>query len=73
MKHLGVPHGSLHDIRAQLRPPNWLRVNVPVKTVSAALGHSSAAFTLDTHAHCLDGDQERSGEAIERALRDAIR
>jgi integrase len=45
-----------------------LRNGVDIKRVSAWLGHSSAAFTLATYIHLLEGDDERSLREIEAAL-----
>jgi integrase len=41
---------------------------VPVKVVSEALGHSSAAFTMDVYQHVLPTMQEQAAAAIEEAL-----
>jgi integrase len=50
-----------------------LRERVPMKLVSAALGHSTTAFTMDTYMHVLDDMQheaaDRVGEAFAAARR----
>jgi integrase len=39
-----------------------------VKAVSKALGHSSAATTLNLYAHLWPGDEDRIRQAVDRAL-----
>ncbi len=46
----------LHDLR-HTHATVLLSKGVPVKTVSARLGHASAVVTMTVYAHCLPGDQ----------------
>jgi integrase len=57
----------LHDLRHGFATA-LLEAGVPVKVVSEALGHSSAAFTMDVYQHVLPSMQERAAEAIEATL-----
>jgi integrase len=41
---------------------------VSVKAVSAALGHSSAATTLNLYSHLWPGDEDRIRDAVDVAL-----
>lgn len=51
---LELPPTRLHDLR-HLHATLALAAGVPVKTVSARLGHATAAFTLDRYGHVLAG------------------
>ncbi|MBA2559790.1 MAG: hypothetical protein H0V07_07865 [Propionibacteriales bacterium] len=45
-----------------------VRRDVHPKVVSEALGHSSAAFTMDTYQHLVPSMQRAAAEAIEAEL-----
>jgi integrase len=60
-----------HDLRHG-HASQALRNGVPVKTVQARLGHSTAAFTLDVYGHLLPGDDQRAADTIQRTLGAAI-
>ena len=49
------PYDLRHTVATQL-----LGMGENVKVVSERLGHSSAAMTLDTYAHCIGGMQEEA-------------
>ncbi len=49
----------------------WLRHGVEVFAVSRRLGHASAAFTMDTYAHLLKGQQRQAAEALDHLLAQA--
>lgn len=70
-KKVGLKGIRFHDLRhsnaSQLR-----RQGVPVKVVSARLGHSNATVTLNTYAHVLAGDDQRAADVMEKHLRQAI-
>ncbi len=56
MEEAGAPWAAFHTLRhtyASLQ----LAAGVNVVQVSRALGHHSAAFTLDTYVHLLEGDE----------------
>ena len=48
----------------------WIRNGVDIFTVSRRLGHASAAFTMDTYAHLLKGQQRHAAEALDHLLAD---
>jgi integrase len=56
-----------HDLRHG-HASQALRSGVPVKTVQARLGHSTAAFTLDVYGHLLPGDDQHAADTIQRNL-----
>ena len=58
-----VPY-SLRHLSASLLLSN----GVDLKTVSARLGHSTAAFTLSTYTHLVPGSQQAAAVAIGAAL-----
>jgi integrase len=70
-KKVGLKGVRFHDLRHS-NASQLLRQGVPVKVVSARLGHSNATVTLNTYAHVLAGDDERAAEIMERQLRIAI-
>ncbi len=56
MEEAGVPWAAFHTLRhtyASLQ----LACGVNVVQLSRALGHHSAAFTLDTYVHLLEGEE----------------
>jgi integrase len=46
----------------------WLLHGADIFTVSRRLGHASAAFTMDTYAHLLKGQQKVAAEALDHLL-----
>jgi integrase len=48
-----------------------LRERVPMKLVSAALGHSTTAFTMDTYMHVLDDMQHEAADRVSEAFAEA--
>jgi integrase len=59
---LDVPRIRLHDLR-HTHATHLLAAGVNVKLVSERLGHASVAFTLDTYAHVLPGQQAEAAAA----------
>ena len=49
----------------------WILRGADVFTVSRRLGHASAAFTMDTYAHLLKGQQKVAAQALDGLLRNA--
>jgi integrase len=64
---LGVRGLRLHDLR-HFQATMLLRAGVPVKNVSARIGHRDAATTLNVYAHNLDDVDTVSAELIGRLL-----
>lgn len=64
-----LPRIRFHDLR-HTHATRLLAVGVNVKVVSERLGHASVAFTLDTYAHVMPGQQASAAAAVS-ALVDA--
>jgi integrase len=65
---VGVPQRvGLHALR-HFYASALIRHGESVKTVQQRLGHSSAAMTLDTYTHLWPDSDDRTREAVERAL-----
>ena len=67
VRDAGLPAIRLHDVR-QSYATAALAAGVPVKVVSARLGHSDVATTLRIYAHVLPGDDEAAAELAARAI-----
>lgn len=64
----GIPERvGLHALR-HFYASLLIRHGESVKTVQRRLGHSSAAITLDTYTHLWPDSDDRTREAVERAL-----
>ncbi|HEY2638618.1 MAG TPA: hypothetical protein VGI66_01860 [Streptosporangiaceae bacterium] len=48
-----------------------LASGVPVKTVSARVGHSTPLVTMSVYAHLLEGDDEAAAESFAAAVSEA--
>jgi integrase len=58
-----LPVIRLHDLR-HTHATHLLAAGVNVKVVSERLGHASTAFTLDTYAHVMPGQQADAAAAV---------
>ena len=67
---IGFTGLRFHDLR-HTHCSQLLRAGVPVMTVSARLGHSSAKMTLDRYAHSLPADQTRAALTLDTLLQAA--
>lgn len=65
VERAGVPRIRFHDLR-HVHATLLLRGGVNPRVVQERLGHSTAAFTLQTYAHLLPGWQREAVEAAER-------
>ncbi len=63
----GLPEIRLYDLR-HTAATLALSMGIPPKVVSEQLGHSKAAFTLDTYAHVLPHMQDEAAAKMEAAL-----
>lgn len=63
---------TFHDLRHHYASL-LIRFGESVKTVQARLGHASAAETLDTYSHLWPDSDDRTRDAVDSALRPAIR
>jgi integrase len=61
VRTLGAPETRFHDLRHQYAI-SALQSGVNIKMVQEALGHHTAAFTLDTYA-CVTGEMQRDAAA----------
>lgn len=51
---------------------NAIRAGDDVKTVQTALGHASAAFTLDVYGHVTERMMQDSATRMERFIKDVM-
>ncbi len=58
-----LPNIRFHDLRHS-HASHLLAAGVNVKVVSERLGHASVAFTLDTYAHVMPGQQASAAAAV---------
>jgi integrase len=66
-KRAGVEGVRYHDLRHAFASM-LISAGCSVKAVSAALGHSSAATTLNLYSHLWPGDEDRIRDAVDLAL-----
>ena len=69
LKRAGLPRVRFHDLRHTFAT-HALASGVDVKTLSGILGHTRAAFTLDTYTHTTGDMQKRAAEIVEIFLTD---
>ena len=69
LEQAGLPSIRFHDLRHTFAT-HALTSGVDVKTLSGILGHSRAAFTLDTYTHTTGDMQKRAAEIIGTFLTD---
>jgi len=66
-KQAGLENVRFHDLRHTFASLMLLRGAKP-KVISEALGHSSAAFTLDVYSHIMEGMQEDAMVLLDEVL-----
>jgi integrase len=64
---VGLPKLRLHDLR-HFQATMLLKAGVPVKNVSARIGHRDASTTLNIYAHMLEDVDDASAELIGQLL-----
>ena len=69
LKQAGLPNIRFHDLRHTFAT-HALASGVDVKTLSSILGHTRAAFTLDTYTHTTNDMQKRASEVVGDFLTD---
>lgn len=69
LKQAGLPSIRFHDLRHTFAT-HALALGVDVKTLSGILGHTRAAFTLDTYTHTTGDMQRRASEVVGDFLTD---
>lgn len=70
-KRAGLPDIRFHDLRHTFAT-HALTSGVDVKTLSGILGHTRAAFTLDTYTHTTGDMQRRAAEIVGEFLEDVF-
>ncbi len=65
------PRIRFHDLR-HTHASHLLAAGVNVKVVSERLGHASVAFTLDTYAHVMPGQQKEAAAAVLALLQNSV-
>ena len=63
LKRAGLPKVRFHDLRHTFATLS-LKRGVDVKTLSGALGHYSAGFTLNTYTHATAQMKQDAADAI---------
>ena len=63
LKRAGLPRIRFHDLRHTFATLS-LKSGVDVKTLSGALGHYSAGFTLNTYTHATAQMKQDAADAI---------
>jgi integrase len=66
-----LPKIRLHDLRHS-HATLALAAGTDLKTISAALGHSTIAITANTYVHAIEATQRRHADRIEAILGDAV-
>jgi len=69
LEQAGLPDIRFHDLRHTFAT-HALTSGVDVKTLSGILGHTRAAFTLDTYTHTTGDMQKRAAEIVGEFLTD---
>ncbi len=63
VKHLGLPHNRLYDLR-HLHQTILIASGVDIKTVSTRAGHASVAFTLDVYVKPVDENERAAANVL---------
>lgn len=71
LEQAGLPDIRFHDLRHTFAT-HALTSGVDVKTLSGILGHTRAAFTLDTYTHTTGDMQRRAAEIVGEFLEDVF-
>ena len=71
VKAIGAEHVRFHDMR-HLFATLSLKNGVDVKTLSGALGHYSAGFTLNTYTHATAQMKQDAADTIGAVIRDQM-
>ena len=69
LEQAGLPDIRFHDLRHTFAT-HALTSGVDVKTLSGILGHTRAAFTLDTYTNTTGDMQKRAAEIVGEFLTD---
>ncbi|WP_310962416.1 tyrosine-type recombinase/integrase [Nocardioides terrisoli] len=66
-KSAGLPRIRLHDVRHSYASAA-LKAGIPAKVISERLGHSTAAFTLQTYTHVIPGMDAVAADAVAQLI-----
>ena len=66
-RRAGLPPVRFHDLRYSYAS-QLIRQGVPLKTVSALMGHSGISITADTYGHLLGGEEQEEAAKLDAAL-----
>ncbi len=69
LKRAGLPDIHFHNLRHTFST-HALASGVDIKTLSGILGHTRAAFTLDTYTHTTGDMQKRAAEIVGNFMTD---
>ena len=72
LKRAGLPRIRFHDLRHTFATLS-LKSGVDVKTLSSALGHYSAGFTLNTYTHATRQKQDEAAETMGNFMEKVMR
>lgn len=67
LERAGCKHVRFHDLRHTFAT-NALEYGMDIKTLSAVLGHQSAATTIDVYAHITKEMQQKAAISIDRGI-----
>ena len=71
LKAIGAEHIRFHDLRHTFATLS-LKYGVDVKTLSGALGHYDAGFTLSTYTHATEGMKRDAADTIGNVITQAM-
>ena len=71
LKAIGAEHIRFHDLRHTFATLS-LKYGVDVKTLSGALGHYDAGFTLSTYTHATEGMKRSAADTIGSVISQAM-
>jgi len=63
----GLPRIRLHDVRHSYATAA-LKAGIPAKVISERLGHSTAAFTLQTYTHVIPGMDQDAADTVAKLI-----
>ncbi|WP_157746548.1 tyrosine-type recombinase/integrase [Micromonospora inositola] len=69
---VGLPEVGMHDLR-HFYASALIRSGLNVRVVSARLGHSNAAMTLNVYSHLWPDDEDRTRQAIDDVFTARVR
>lgn len=72
LARLGIPHAGLHALR-HANATEMLRAGVPLRTVTARLGHADPQTTLRLYVHAVGADDAEAARRVSAILRPVVR